>query len=256
MGFSGGGSGQLLNHEHDGTLALDGGPLDFKNITQSSMSLGSITYSDGNHLQELIKPAVPANDILQFATAASGPSWTTDPFIAGGKLEFLGSHSNVAEEETFTFTFTTPVDFTQFSAIVVYFSYDMDAAASAFNAQLILNGNTAGSYNAIGHTQSGTTLTGFSSLSQANWIITDTSQNTGNDNTIQGMFEITSHKGPATQQYPAISSHSCSWTNTTRTFLGTKVANMGSISSVTLTSDAGAGSGFENGLWNFYGIRI
>jgi hypothetical protein len=53
MGFSGGGSGILLNHTHDGTLAANGGPLDFKNITQSSMSAGSITQSDGVHLQEL-----------------------------------------------------------------------------------------------------------------------------------------------------------------------------------------------------------
>ena len=53
MGFSGGGGGQLLNHEHDGSVPLDGGPLSFLGITQSGMSDGSITYSNTAHLREL-----------------------------------------------------------------------------------------------------------------------------------------------------------------------------------------------------------
>jgi len=53
MGFNGGGGGQLLNHRHDGSIPLDGGPLSFLNITQSGMSAGSVTQSDGVHLQEL-----------------------------------------------------------------------------------------------------------------------------------------------------------------------------------------------------------
>jgi hypothetical protein len=132
----------------------------------------------------------------------------------------------------------------------------MDATATPFDTQLILDANTAANYSAVGQTQTGTTITGLSSLSQANWVIASTAENTGNDNTILGAFTITSHKGPASQQYPAISSYACGWSNTTRQFLGTKVANLGTIASMTLTSSGGAGTGWENSTWAFYGVRI
>jgi len=80
MGFHGGGGGQLLNHEHDGSLVADGGPLDFRNVTQSSMSAGSITFSDGAHLQERNIGAV--SDVL---TVAGGvPTWAAA--AAGGAV--------------------------------------------------------------------------------------------------------------------------------------------------------------------------
>lgn len=52
MGFSGGGSGALPNHEHT-LIPLDGGPLDFVNTTIGSLSNGSLTFSNGTALQEL-----------------------------------------------------------------------------------------------------------------------------------------------------------------------------------------------------------
>ena len=256
MGFSGGGSNILKPHTHDSNILQDGGNLDFDNSTQSDMAAKSMTYSDGSHLQELVGPGVPAGEILTFATAASAPSWATDPFLAGGKLEYLGSHTNVAEESTFTQNFSPEIDFTKFSAIQVYWSYDMDSTATPFDTQLILDANTAANYSAVGQTQTGTTITGLSSLSQANWVIASTAENTGNDNSIFGAFTITSHKGPASQQYPAISSYACGWSNTTRQFLGTKVTNLGTIASMTLTSSGGAGTGWENSTWAFYGVRI
>jgi len=72
MGFGGGGSGALPNHEHT-NIALDGGPLDFSNVTIASLLAGSITYSDGNALQELTIGG--AGDQLQ--VAAGLPSWVT-----------------------------------------------------------------------------------------------------------------------------------------------------------------------------------
>ena len=42
MGFSGGGSNILKSHTHDGTVAQDGGALDFNNITQSQSSAGDV----------------------------------------------------------------------------------------------------------------------------------------------------------------------------------------------------------------------
>jgi len=52
--FSGGGSNQTLPHTHDSNIINDGGSLNMKNITQGALSSGSMTYSDGNHLQELL----------------------------------------------------------------------------------------------------------------------------------------------------------------------------------------------------------
>jgi len=53
MAFSGGGSNILKPHTHDSTVLQDGGNLNFQNVTQGNMSAGSITQSDGAHLQEL-----------------------------------------------------------------------------------------------------------------------------------------------------------------------------------------------------------
>ena len=94
MGFNGGGGGQLLNHEHDGTLVADGGPLDFKNITQSSMSAGSITFSDGAHLQE--RSIGAASDVLTvaggvptWAAAAAGGASCSDSLTISGQTQTL-----------------------------------------------------------------------------------------------------------------------------------------------------------------------
>lgn len=94
MGFNGGGGGQLLNHEHDGTLVADGGPLDFKNITQSSMSAGSITFSDGAHLQERIigNPSdvlTVAGGVPTWAAAAAGGASCSDSLTISGQTQTL-----------------------------------------------------------------------------------------------------------------------------------------------------------------------
>ena len=94
MGFNGGGGGQLLNHEHDGTLVADGGPLDFRNITQSSMSAGSITFSDGAHLQERAIGAVSdvltvAGGVPTWAAAAAGGATCSDSLTISGQTNTL-----------------------------------------------------------------------------------------------------------------------------------------------------------------------
>jgi hypothetical protein len=94
MGFSGGGSNVLKAHTHDGTVAQDGGALDFNNITQSQSSAGDVFYSDGVHLQQLTYPAVPAGETLTAAAASSAPSWTA---AAGGAIyEKVGSFTTTA----------------------------------------------------------------------------------------------------------------------------------------------------------------
>jgi hypothetical protein len=100
MGFSGGGSGALLNHEHDGTLALDGGPLDFKNITQSSMSAGSVCFSDGTHLQEL-GIGTPAQQLI-VNPGSTAPVWSSEH--SQGRLEVLHDDMLALDGTTMTYT--------------------------------------------------------------------------------------------------------------------------------------------------------
>lgn len=256
MGFNGGGGGQLLNHEHDGSIPLDGGPLDFKNITQSSMSAGSLSFSDGNHLQELVKPAVPANEILTFATAGTAPTWASDPFLTSGKLEFLGKHENIAEQDTFTFTFADPIDFSDYAAIQVYYNYTEGPTAVSFNTEITLDGNTATNYHAVGQTNQAGVIAGYQSLSQAHWLIVDTAINKSNQPVI-GNFKISARQWTGVGTYPFIESIAYGWEYANRVFTGSKVANLGTISSITFTSSAGAGNGgWTDGFFYFYGVKI
>ena len=88
MGFSGGGSNVLLPHTHDGTVAQDGGALDFSGVTQAQLNSGDTTYSDGVHLQQLAvgNPA----DVL---TVSGGnlPSWVAPAGPAASAWTILGT---------------------------------------------------------------------------------------------------------------------------------------------------------------------
>ena len=92
MGFSGGGSNRLLPHTHDGTVAQDGGALNFNNVTQSQSSAGEVFYSDGVHLQQLAYPAIPAGETLTAAAASTAPSWAA---AASGAATILVSHTEL-----------------------------------------------------------------------------------------------------------------------------------------------------------------
>ena len=104
IGFNGGGGCALPNHEHT-NIPLDGGPLDFINTTIASMNQGSITFSDGAALQELVKPAVPAGEVLTFPAAATAPSWQSS---GGGGQTFtlIDNTAAVANGTTIDTTFT------------------------------------------------------------------------------------------------------------------------------------------------------
>jgi len=75
MPFSGGGSNILKSHTHNGLTVLDGGALDFNNITQSQSTAGMVFFSDGTHLQQLAYPGVPAGESLTAVAASTSPSW-------------------------------------------------------------------------------------------------------------------------------------------------------------------------------------
>jgi len=94
LGFSGGGSNVLLPHTHDGTVAQDGGPLDFDNVTQADLTAGDVVYSDGTHLQRLaigtpaqqIKVNAGATAPEYFTPAGASATWDVlyDSGVLGG----------------------------------------------------------------------------------------------------------------------------------------------------------------------------
>jgi hypothetical protein len=71
MGFSGGGSNVLKPHTHSAAILQDGGNLNFDNVTEANLTTGSITYSDGSALQELVK----GTDGEMLELSGGFPSW-------------------------------------------------------------------------------------------------------------------------------------------------------------------------------------
>ena len=119
MAFSGGGGGQITNHVHDNT-PLQGGPLNMAGTTIGSLNAGSITYSDGAALQELIAPAVPAGEVLQFAPAATAPSWGTTG--AGGAWNFKEEFVLSGDQQYFDCTFADPYVYADFAKLVLIYN--------------------------------------------------------------------------------------------------------------------------------------
>ena len=72
MGFGGGGSNVTLPHTHDSTITQDGGDL-AANITSFGLAAGSVLYSDGSNIQELVVGS-PSN-ALQVNGAGTAPEW-------------------------------------------------------------------------------------------------------------------------------------------------------------------------------------
>ena len=133
MGFSGGGSNVLLPHTHDGTVAQDGGALNFNNVTQSQSSAGQVFYSDGVHLQQLAYPGVPAGETLTAAAASTAPSWAaatpaTGTFELVDTVELTGTASFI--ESTFT-----SISGSDISCIQVVYDLKKDAGGVDFSLQ-------------------------------------------------------------------------------------------------------------------------
>jgi len=74
MGFSGGGSNILKNHTHDSGILQDGGNLRLDGITEGNLSSGSVTYSDGNNMQEL-SVGTTGNQLT--VSAGNIPEWSS-----------------------------------------------------------------------------------------------------------------------------------------------------------------------------------
>ena len=200
MGFNGGGGGQLLNHQHDGTLVADGGPLDFRTgVTQASLTSGDITFSDGVHLARLpigatgesliVSGALPswgasstsilgATGDMIYASAPNVPAalnigssgqilavnaaGTLPEWKSGGKLELIENfiESGVTGN---THVFTFPADLrTDYAEVILVASY-FNLAGQLY---VTINNQTGAVYNQGGLTMSGTrTDTGQNQLS-------------------------------------------------------------------------------------------
>ena len=119
MSFGGGGGGAITAHVHDNTPS-EGGPLDFGNVTIGSMAQGSVTYSDGAALQELVAPALPAGEVLSFQPAATAPSWSAA--AAGGSYQFIEQFTLGADAQYFDCTLTNPYVYDDYSSLVLQLS--------------------------------------------------------------------------------------------------------------------------------------
>ena len=112
MGFSGGGgAGALPAHEHT-NIPLDGGPLDFVNTTIGSLSAGSMTFSDGAALQELV--VANPGDSLVVNGGGTAPEWSTP---ASGAWTLLDDQTTTGATNTFHVVFSPQASYTTYSYI-------------------------------------------------------------------------------------------------------------------------------------------
>lgn len=140
MGFSGGGSNILKPHTHDSNIVQDGGNLDFKNITQGDMSAGSITYSNGSHLQELA--IGNAGEELKVNLSATALEYFDAS--AAGRWELLDQHavSNAATETTYTKTFSPVLDMMDGGDYNALYCIGKGRATAAINLKCKINALT------------------------------------------------------------------------------------------------------------------
>ena len=141
MGFSGGGSNILKPHTHDSTIVQDGGNLDFKNITQGDMSAGSLTQSDGVHLQELL--IGNPSDVPRVNGAGTAVEWHTP--TATGAMELLGSSTLVAAAANLEITGTwTAADYSYF---IIEGGFSNDNSGATPSLEMRLNNSAAPNYH-------------------------------------------------------------------------------------------------------------
>ncbi len=142
MGFSGGGSNILKPHTHDSTVVQDGGNLNFKNVTQGDMSAGSLTQSDGVHLQELL--IGNPSDVPRVNGAGNAVEWHS-PTDLTGSMEFLGSTTLVAAAANLELTGTwTAADYAYF---IIEGGFSNDDSGATPSLEMRLNSSSAANYH-------------------------------------------------------------------------------------------------------------
>ena len=128
MGFNGGGGGSLPAHQHT-NAPNTGGPLDLNGVTIGSLNQGSVVYSDGAALQELIKPAVPANEVLTYAPAAVAPTWAS---AGGGVWTEVINERDTVEANSLDTGF---VDLSHYRVIDLFWTAYLKTGSSAMDVR-------------------------------------------------------------------------------------------------------------------------
>jgi len=169
MGFSGGGSNILKPHTHSSTILQDGGSLDMQNVTQGNMSAGSVTYSDGAHLQEL--GIGVAGQQLIVNAGATAPEWSTEH--TQGRLEVLYDEVLASDGTTMTYTPASALDMETTYGELVFCLRGWQASAGSIG--LTINGHANYQYSNIlnnAGTLSGNAASGVSTIELINSAIT------------------------------------------------------------------------------------
>lgn len=166
MAFSGGGSNILKPHTHNSLVTQDGGNLDFKNVTQGDMSAGSLTQSDGTHLQELLigNPA----DVPRVNGAGTAVEWHS-PVDLTGSLELLGSETLAAIGTNVTLSGTWNVS--DYTAFIVTAGFSNVNSAATPDLRFRINGQTGAVYITNMFLQTGAVLSATTSGMQTSALI-------------------------------------------------------------------------------------
>jgi hypothetical protein len=110
MAFGGGGGGQITAHVHDNT-PLQGGPLNMAGTTIGSLNAGSITYSDGAALQEL----VIGNTADTLTVSGGNPTWSA---AGAGTQVFKETFTQSSDSTYLTCTFADSYIYNNFSSLI------------------------------------------------------------------------------------------------------------------------------------------
>mgnify|MGYP005816988457 CR=1 FL=1 len=144
MPFSGGGGGQLPNHQHT-LLPLDGGPLDAAGVTVASLTAGSIMYSDGANLQELLIGG--AGELMEVAGGI--PTWqpAAPPPAAPAGYNYKESFVLGADSPTWTVTLTDPWVYASGTSLVLYLQGKATGGAVNTNLTVSYNAHATNFFN-------------------------------------------------------------------------------------------------------------
>ena len=141
MAFSGGGSNVTKPHTHDATILQDGGSLNFQNITQGNMAAGSVTQSDGVHLQELL--IGNPSDTIRVNGAGTAIEYSS-PVDLTGSLELLGSTTLAATGTNVTLSGTWNIS--DYTAFIVTCGFSNDNSAGTPDLRFRINNQSAAVY--------------------------------------------------------------------------------------------------------------
>ena len=122
------------------------------------MAAGDITYSDGNALQILSAPGVPAGEVLTFPPAATAPSWAAAG--GAGALELVAYSELVADANDITITINPPIAADDCPELILI----SQGGTQLFELNLQVNGITTTDYQSNVTRNFAGVLTGFQQL--------------------------------------------------------------------------------------------